>query len=225
MGAFRDSKASQRPYVTMSAAMTLDGKITTRSGDSNISSPTDLKRLHKLRTHVDAVMIGSVTQLSDNPLLTVRRVRGRNPTRIVIDSAARTPSDSKILTVKGATIIAVSAKAPQSRVQKLQMAGAKIVQCGTNHVNLKALMPRLRDLGIRTVLLEGGGGLNWHMLENNLVDELRITIAPFLVGGETAKTLVEGVGVGRMSQAIKLSLKSTTRNKNEMILGYKVNGF
>jgi len=223
MGTFRGSKPMQRPYVTMSAAMTLDGKITTKSGDSKISSPIDLKLLHRLRNRVDAVMIGSGTQLSDNPRLTVRRVRGRNPIRVVVDSAARTPSDSKILAAQGSTIIAVSRKAPENRVRKLQMVGAKVVRCGTNHVDLKALMSSLHGLGIRTILLEGGGGLNWHMLASNLVDELRITIAPFLVGGERAKTLVEGVGVGRISQAIKLSLKSATRNENELVLSYKVN--
>jgi len=208
----------------MSTAMTLDGKIGTESGDSRISSPADLKQLHELRSHVDAVMIGSGTLLSDNPLLTVRRVKGRNPIRIIVDSTAKTPSNSKVLTAQGTTIIAVSNKAPKRRVKKLQMAGAKIVHCGTNHVNLKALMSRLLRMGIRTVLLEGGGGLNWHMLTNNLVDELRITIAPLLIGGEGAKTLVEGTGVEKMSQAIKLTLKSTTRIENELVLSYKVNG-
>jgi len=207
----------------LKAAMTLDGKIVTESGDSKISSTADLKLLHKLRAEVDAVMIGSGTQLSDNPLLTVRHVTGKNPIRIVIDSLARTSGQSKVLSTGGTTIIAVSRRAPDRRVRKLRSAGAKVVCCGQNHVNLKALLGKLYDMGIRSLLLEGGGGLNWHMLASNLVDKLQITIAPFLVGGEKAKTLVEGKGVGRIDQAVKLSLRSTTRIGNELVLNYKVN--
>ena len=223
MGVSRDSRSYRRPKVTLKAAMTLDGKIVTKSGDSKISSAADLKLLHRLRSEVDAVMIGSGTQLSDNPLLTVRHVTGKNPMRIVIDSVARTSGKSKILSAAGTTIIAVSRRAPERRVRKLKSAGAKVVCCGLNHVNLKAFLGKLYDMGIRSLLLEGGGGLNWHMLAGNLVDELQITVAPFLVGGEKAKTLVEGEGVGKMGQAIKLSLRSTMRNGNELVLNYKVN--
>ena len=223
MGISRNSSAYRRPKVTLKAAMTLDGKIVTKSGDSKISSAADLKLLHKLRTRVDAVMIGSGTQLNDDPLLTVRHVTGKNPIRIVIDSLARTSWKSKILSAEGKTIIAVSRKAPDRRVKKLKSAGAKVVCCGQNHVNLKAFMGRLYDMGVRSLLLEGGGGLNWHMLARNLVDELQITVAPFLVGGEKAKTLVEGEGVGKMGKAIQLSLRSTIRNGTELVLNYKVN--
>jgi 2,5-diamino-6-(ribosylamino)-4(3H)-pyrimidinone 5'-phosphate reductase len=206
----------------MNTAMTLDGKIATKSGDSNISTAADLNQLHRLRARVDAVMIGSDTQLSDNPLLTVRRVKDKNPIRIVVDSLAKTPSNSRVLSAEGNTIIAVSRRATESRVKKLELAGAKVICCGTDHVNLKTLLRKLQGLGIRSILLEGGGGLNWYMLANDLVDELRITIAPFLVGGERAKTLVEGIGVGKMGEAIKLSLRSMMRNGNELVLAYKV---
>jgi len=222
MAKFRHPKPRQRPRVLMNAAMTLDGKIATKSGDSKISSATDLNQLHRLRAEVDAVMIGSGTQLTDNPLLTVRRVRGRNPIRIIVDSLARTPPKSRALSAEGCTIIAISKKAPERRVNKLERAGAKIIYCGKKHVDLNTLLSKLVGLGIQSILLEGGGGLNWHMLANNLVDELRITIAPFLIGGETAKTLVEGVGVRTMREAIKLSLRSMRQNGNELVLAYKV---
>jgi len=219
---FRRPKPHQRPHVMMNTAMTLDGKIATKSGDSNISTTADRNELHRLRARVDAVMVGSGTQLSDNPLLTTRRVKGKNPIRIVVDSLGRTPSNSRILSAEGDTIIAVSRRAAGRRVKKLELAGAKVICCGTKHVNLKTLLRKLQDLGVRSILLEGGGGLNWYMLANGLVDEMRITIAPFLVGGERAKTLVEGTGVRKIGDAIKISLKSMTRNRNELVLAYKV---
>ena len=179
--------------------------------------------MHRLRSRADAVMIGIGTQLNDNPLLTVRRIKGRDPIRIIVDSLARTPPKSRIFSEKdGRTIVAVSKKAPNARIKKLQQEGAKIIRCGTGHVDLKALLATLHTMGINRVLLEGGGRLNWSMLAGKLVDEIRVTVAPFVVGGEKATTLVEGFGVARMSHAIRLSLAKTTRNGNEMVLSYKV---
>ena len=223
MGRFQMAESYRRPHVILNAAMTLDGKIATRSGDSRISSGIDLKQLHMMRSRADAVMIGIGTQLNDNPLLTVRRGKGRNPIRIVVDSLARTPPKSRILSAKaGCTIVAVSKKAPNARIKKLQQAGAKVIRCGTRYVDLRALLAKLYTMGIRRVLLEGGGKLNWSMLAGRLVDEMRVTVAPFVVGGENATTLVEGFGVGRMSHAIRLSLAKSTRNGSELVLSYKV---
>jgi 2,5-diamino-6-(ribosylamino)-4(3H)-pyrimidinone 5'-phosphate reductase len=207
----------------MKAAMTVDGKIATRTGESRMSSREDLRHLHTLRSLTDAVMIGIGTQLIDNPLLTVRRVNGRNPIRVVVDSHARTPPDSRILSTKdGGTIVAVSKKAPKTRVLKLHRAGAKVITCGMNHVNLKTLLAKLYTIGIRRILLEGGGKLNWSMLKDKLVDEISVTVAPMIIGGEKATTLVEGAGVTKMKYAFRLSLASMKRNGNELVLNYKV---
>lgn len=225
MARFPVSEFYRRPHVTLNGAMTLDGKIATKSGDSHMSSHDDLKKVHKLRTLADAVMIGIGTQLNDNPLLTVRHVKGRNPIRVVIDSLARTPPNSRIFTKKGGrTIVAVSKGAPKTRVRRLQQAGAEVISCGNKHVNLEAFLAKLYAMGIRRVLLEGGGKLNWSMLSGKLVDEMRVTVAPFIVGGENAITLVEGAGVRRTNHAIRLSLANTTRNGNELVLNYKVRG-
>ncbi len=223
MGRFQAAESHNRPNVILTAAMTLDGKIATRSGDSRISSQADLKQLHRLRSHADAVMVGRGTQLNDNPRLTVRRTQGRNPVRIIVDSLARTSPKSGIFSAKGGgNIIAVSKRAPNTRVKRLQQRGAKVIRCGTERVDLNTLLATLYTMGIRCVLLEGGGKLNWSMLVAKLVDEIRITVAPFVVGGEKATTLVEGFGVGRMSQAIRLSLEKSTRNGNELVLSYRV---
>ncbi len=214
-----------RPHVTLCAAMSVDGKIATRSGDSRISSKRDLKQLHGLRSLTDAIMIGIGTELNDNPLLTVRFAKGRNPFRIVVDSLARTPPDAKIISGKGGgVIIAVSKRATKSRIMRLERAGARVICCGSRRVDLKALLNKLYRMGIKRILLEGGGTLNWSMLANGLVDELRVTVAPLVIGGERAKTLVEGIGVRTISHAIGLSLANISRIENELVLNYKVRG-
>ena len=176
-----------------------------------------------IRAKADAVMIGIGTQLKDDPLLTVRRVKGRSPIRIIVDSLARTPPGSRIFSAKyGRIIVAVSSRAPATRMSKLKQAGAEVIHCGTEHVNLRKLLTKLHTMGVRRVVLEGGGRLNWSMLSSKLVDEVMITVAPFVVGGEKATTLVEGVGARNMNQAVKLSLTNTKRRGNELVLNYEV---
>lgn len=207
----------------LSAAMTLDGKIATRTGDSRISSSADLEQLHRMRSQVDAVMIGIGTELRDNPRLTVRHTKGKNPMRIIVDSHARTPPKSRIFSAKGA-IVAVSKKAPTYRTRRLERVGAKVIRCGNTRVDLRTLLRRLQGMGIKRLLLEGGGKLNWSMLNAKLVDEINLTLGPLIVGGEKATTLAEGTGVDRMSQAIKLHLRKVTRNDGELVLDYQVQG-
>jgi riboflavin-specific deaminase-like protein len=107
-------------------------------------------------------------------------------------------------------------------VNKLRGAGAEVIQCGTQHVNLKRLLAKLHANGVNRVLLEGGGRLNWSMLNNGLVDEVMVTVAPIIVGGEKATTLVEGIGTRKINGGIKLSLKNTERNGDELVLHYDV---
>ena len=204
--------------------MTLDGKIATRTRDSRISSKSDLKELHKLRSSVDAVMIGVGTELKDDPRLTVRRVKGRSPIKIVVDSLARTSPNARIFSTTKVekVILAVSKSAPSSRVTALERAGASVLKCGRMKVDLKALLRALSRMGISNILLEGGGNLNWSMLESKLVDEIRVTIAPMIVGGKKAITLAEGAGVDDINRSVGLSLIKLSRNGLEVKLRYKV---
>jgi len=219
----QEPKPNKRPQVTLVAAMTLDGKIASKSGDSKISSADDLRELHRLRSHADAVMIGIGTQLRDNPNLTVRNVKGKSPTRIVVDSTARTPPDSRILSNGGPpVIIATSKKASKARLQKLRQAGAEVICSGTTKVDLKTLLPKLWRRGIRKILLEGGGNLNWSMLANGLVDQVQVTVTPLIVGGREAITLVEGSGMRNIERAIKLNLTKFQGAGDEVVLNYKV---
>lgn len=214
---------SDRPYVILNAAMTIDGKIATKKGDSKISSKDDLVRVHKLRASVDAIMVGINTVLVDDPSLKVKYCEGKNPIRIVVDSRARTPIRSRIISDKDAlTFIAVTNKAPIDRVNKLKEAGAKIILCGEGEkVDLAILLKTLKDMGIKRVLVEGGGNINWSIISQGFFDELQVTIGPFIVGGRDAITLVEGNGVEKMDEGIRVRLHKVEQHGDEAVLIYK----
>lgn len=213
--------------VLINAAMTIDGKIATNLGDSKISSKQDLRRLHRLRSSVDAVIIGISTVIADNPKLTVRLVKrhGTTPVRIIVDSIGRIPLDSKILksASKINTIVAVTKQASDERVDKIKSAGAIVIVAGTKTVDLKELFFILKKMGFNKILVEGGGELNWSILQLGIVNELMVTVAPRIVGGRTATTLVEGDGYDRISDGIKMELiKMSRQNNGEVVLYYKL---
>ena len=207
--------------------MTIDGKIATNRGDSTISSKQDLRRLHRLRSSVDAIIIGISTVIVDNPRLTVRLVKrcGTTPVRIIVDSTGRIPLDSKILksASKINTIVAVTSKASDKRIDKIKSAGALVIVAGTRTVDLKELFYILKKMGFNKILVEGGGELNWSVLQLGIVNELMVTVAPRIVGGRTATTLVEGDGYTRITEGIKMELiKISRQNNGEVILYYKL---
>jgi 2,5-diamino-6-(ribosylamino)-4(3H)-pyrimidinone 5'-phosphate reductase len=207
--------------------MTIDGKIATNLGDSTISSKQDLRRLHRLRCSVDAIIIGISTVIIDNPRLTVRLVKrhGTTPVRIIVDSIGRIPLDSKILksASKINTIVAVTKQASDERVDKIKSAGAIVIVAGTKTVDLKELFFILKKMGFNKILVEGGGELNWSILQLGIVNELMVTVAPRIVGGRTATTLVEGDGYERISDGIKMELiKVSRQNNGEVVLYYKL---
>jgi 2,5-diamino-6-(ribosylamino)-4(3H)-pyrimidinone 5'-phosphate reductase len=213
--------------VLINAAMTIDGKIATNLGDSAISSKQDLRRLHRLRSSVDAIVIGISTVIVDNPRLTVRLVKrcGTSPVRIIVDSTGRIPLDSKILksASKINTIVAVTSRTSDRRIDKIKSAGAMVIVAGARTVDLKELFCILKKMGFNKILVEGGGELNWSILQLGIVNELMVTVAPRIVGGRTATTLVEGDGYTRISESIKTDLiKISRQNNGEVILYYKL---
>ena len=211
-----------KPYVILSAATSVDGKIATKTGDSNLSSKQDKVRLHKLRSKVDAILIGKNTVLLDNPLLTVRYTKGKNPIRIILDSKGTISKKSKILQTsnKIPTIIAVSKKISKSNFDKLCKFPVDIIVAGKNSVNIKLLMKKLSDKKINTILVEGGGTINWEFIKHDLFDELIITLSPFLIGGNDAISFVQGKGFEKISNSPNLRLKSIKRLKNHVVLYY-----
>jgi 2,5-diamino-6-(ribosylamino)-4(3H)-pyrimidinone 5'-phosphate reductase len=213
-----------KPRVILNAAMTLDGKIATKKGSSEISGKEDLLRVHRLRKESDAIMVGINTVLADDPRLTVHKISADpadNPVRVVVDSQARTPLSARILSEDAPTIIAVSKKAPQDKLKRLSRY-ARIIICGDEQVALECLMEDLGRQGIGTLMLEGGSTLNYSMLSHGLVDEVRVCVAPMIVGGSQAKTLVDGAGLDYMSQAVKLKLMKSYLLDEDLILEYEV---
>ena len=210
------------PYIILSAAISLDGKIATKNGYSKLSSKQDIIRLHKLRSKVDAILVGKNTVLKDDPLLTVRYSKGKNPIRIILDSKGSISKNSKILQTsnKIPTIIAVSKQISKSNLNKLKKFPVDIIITGSHTVNLKLLLKKLSDKKIKRILVEGGGIVNWEFIKNNLFDELIITLSPFLIGNNESISFIHGQGFRKLSDSPNLSIKSITRLKNHLVLNY-----
>ena len=208
--------------------MTADGKIATTCGDSRISSRLDLLRVHELRSSFDAILVGISTVLVDDPLLTVRLIkpnRRSDPVRLVVDSQARIPIESRILKTahRIETIVFVSEKANDIRIRSIRSTGAMVIIAGTETVDLSDALLYLTKMGFKTILVEGGGEINWSLLNLGVVSELIVTISPKIVGGRSATTLVDGDGYEKISQAINMELKKVLREKNgELVLFYEL---
>ena len=212
-----------RPRVILSAAISLDGKIATRTGDSKLSSKDDKIRVHKLRSKFDAILVGKNTLEIDDPLLTARGVKGKNPVRVILDSRATIHKNSKILRScsKIPTIIVISKMAKKKNLEKLKKFPVMVKVCGNNKVNIKNLLKFLKEKKIKNILVEGGGITNWSFVKENLVDEAIITITPYIIGGNSSATLVDGNGFSIIAKSSRLRLKNVTRMKNEVVLHYE----
>ena len=214
---------SYRPRVILSAAISLDGKLATRTGDSKLSSQRDKIRVHKLRSRFDAILVGKNTVEIDAPLLAVQGIRGKNPDRVILDSRATIRASSKILRTcsKIPTIIAVSKMAKKKNLEKLKKFPVVVKVCGNNKINIKKLLKFLKEKKIKNLLVEGGGITNWTFVKENLVDEAIITITPYIIGGNSSTTLVDGNGFSIIAKSSRLRLKNVTRMKNEVVLHYE----
>jgi diaminohydroxyphosphoribosylaminopyrimidine deaminase/5-amino-6-(5-phosphoribosylamino)uracil reductase len=206
--AFRKQVRTGRPWVLFKSAMTLDGKVATRAGDSQwISGEESRQRAHHWRASVDAVVIGIGTALADDPQLTAR-VEGvhRQPRRVVFDSLARLPIASRLVqaTAEVPLIVVVSRAAPRTETDALIAAGAEVVVAsGENEpARVRSALDQLAAGGIASVLLEGGPHLAGAFLDAGEIDEVRLFLAPMLLGGANARDPLEGEGVARISEAV-----------------------
>jgi diaminohydroxyphosphoribosylaminopyrimidine deaminase/5-amino-6-(5-phosphoribosylamino)uracil reductase len=207
--AFRKHARVGRPWVLFKSAMTLDGKVATRAGDSQwISGQQSRELAHRWRASVDAVAIGIGTALADDPQLTAR-VEGvhRQPRRVVFDSLARLPVTSQLVQAAAEVplIVVVSRAARRSETDGLTAAGAEvIVASGANEQGrVRSALDQLAGMDIAAVLLEGGPHLAGAFLDAGEIDEVRLFLAPMLLGGANARDPLEGEGVARISDAIK----------------------
>lgn len=199
----------QRPFITLKLAQSLDGKIATKTGDSKwISSPASRQIAQRLRSKHDAIMIGVNTLIRDNPSLSIRG-SSRQPVKIIVDSSLRTPANAKIFSKDspGGVIIATTKKAPKSKEGLLKGKGADIIRVdySIERVNLNSLISILSKRGIANILVEGGGELAASLFDNKLVDKIFLFIAPILIGGKDAVTSLEGKGIRKVEEALKLN--------------------
>ena len=215
--------ANCKSKILLSAAITLDGKIGQKNQKIVLSSKSDKIRVHNLRSKFDAILVGKNTIEQDNPLLTVRHVKGKNPIRIILDSRGTIKNTSKIIkTAKNVpTIIAISQLASKRNLSRLSKLPLDVIVCGKNQVDIKKLVSILYKKGIKKILLEGGGTLNLSFLKNNLIDEVIVTITPFVLGSKNSINLFEGV-IKETKQLSSFKLKKVQKNKNEIILNYKI---
>ena len=215
------------PFVTVKFAQTLDGRIATAAGASRwISSPTSLKLAHRLRAHHDAILVGIGTVLADDPELTVRLVRGRNPTRVILDSKLRVPPDAKVLADQelAPTIIIATPPADEAKVAALRRMGIDVLivpQDESGKVDLKKLLQTLGKREISSVLVEGGAATITSFLRLNLADKLVAIIAPKLMGRGTDS--VGELNITDVSKALKLSFEKTYRMGEDLVIEAKVN--
>ena len=210
-----------KSMIVLSAAMTLDGKIGQRNKKVILSSKSDKIRVHKLRSKFDAILVGKNTVEQDDPLLTVRHVKGKNPTRIILDSHGTIKNTSKIIkTAKNIpTIIVISQLVSKRNFSRLKNLPLDVIVCGKNQVDIRKLVPILCKKGIKKILLEGGGTLNLSFLKNNLINEIIITITPFVLGSENSINLFEGI-LKPTKILSSFKLKKVQKNTNEIVLNY-----
>ena len=216
------------PFVMLKTAMTLDGKIATSTGQLKwITSESARRRVHEWRNIFDGIMVGIGTVLADNPSLTTRlEIGSRNPIRIIVDSKARTPVDYNVVVDGQAkTIIAVSERAPQKNIDALIERGVEIIKVGDgDRVDLRLLMKELAAREITSVMVEGGGTLNFSLLQCGLVDKINAFIAPKILGGRNALTPVEGEGFSLIDQAIELIDVETEMIGGDVLISGAVRG-
>ncbi len=211
------------PFVTLKMAQSLDGKIATKTGDASwISSASSRRLVHLWRKQADAVMVGAGAVLKDDPLLTARtgdrnqKPKGRQPIKIIVDSGLKIPLSAKIFSKKSPakTIIITSKNAPKNKIRALlNKKNTEILAFDSRDgkINLKNAMKLLAKKGIINIMIEGGGELTGSALTQGIVDKVLFFVAPKIIGGRSAKTSVEGDGVGRAADA--LTIKNLTVEK------------
>ena len=217
---------TKRPYVVMKYAMTMDGKIATRTGASRwITGEAARRRVHRDRHRYTAIMAGVGTVLADDPMLNCRIKGGKNPVRIICDTHLRTPLTSQIVRTAGEIPTILATCAEPSLYGPYLDAHCQVwtLPERDGHVDLDTLMDRLGSAGIDSVLLEGGGTLNWAALESGIVQRVQAYVAPKLFGGD-AKSPVEGQGVALPDQAVALKNTRISRVGEDILLESEVDG-
>ncbi len=226
------------PYVILKYAMTMDGKIAAYTGESKwISNESSRHNSQELRNRCSGIMVGIGTVLADDPMLTCRLENGHNPVRIICDTKLRIPVDSMI--VKTAcevhTIVVVGESLKKSitdadkdddisnKYRKLIEKKVEVIfaEEDNNEINLKKLMSELGRQGIDSIIIEGGGTLNYSAVKAGIVNEVMIYMAPMLLGGKEALTAVEGTGFSKPDMAAQFTFKEVKEIDGDLLIRYK----
>lgn len=199
----------KKPFVVLKAAMTLDGKIATATGQSKwITNETSRAYGYKLRDIYDGIMVGINTVIEDNPMLTARVDGGKNPIRIVVDSSLKIDINANVVQDKSAkTIVATTDKADKDKILKLQAQNVDVIVVDKDEndkVDIEKLLNILGQQNICSILVEGGATLSGSFVAKKLVDKVYFFIAPKIIGGKEAKTPVAGTGILNLQEALTL---------------------
>jgi len=209
----------RKPFVAIKVAMSADGKTATRTGDSRwISGRKSRELVHKMRTEYDAVMVGAGTVIADDPQLTSHG-KGRDPYRIIVDGKLKTPLGAKVIG-KDRKIIIAACEGASRRKARLLSRNAQVFLSGKRKVDLKKLVHALGALGMKKIVIEGGGELNAEALGAGIVDRLYIFIAPKIIGGKEARGVFGGVGAERIKDSVKLKKVKERRIGEDLLLEY-----
>jgi diaminohydroxyphosphoribosylaminopyrimidine deaminase/5-amino-6-(5-phosphoribosylamino)uracil reductase len=226
--AFRKHARTGRPWVLFKSAMTLDGKVATVTGDSKwISGEDSRAEAHRFRAAVDAVAVGIGTALADDPQLTAR-IDGvhRQPRRVVFDSEARLPLESQLVTMASdiPLTVVVSRAAPRSATDALEMAGAEVIVAtgGNEQARVSSALDQLGTAGVTSILLEGGPHLAGAFFDAEEIDEVRLFLAPVLLGGRTARDPLEGTGVERIDDALRALTLGCERVGGDLLISARL---
>jgi len=213
------------PFVTLKAATTIDGKICTKTGDSKwITNEQSRQYVHKLRYYHDAILVGINTIIADNPYLTCR-LKNKPivcPLRIILDSTLKIDLLTNVLQdkYKEKTIIATTERASSDKVKQLRELGINIIIAGSTKVDITELFNILGKMEITSLLIEGGSTVYTSIIEENLIDKIILFIAPKIIGGKNALTLIEGDGQEFMNNAINFELRKICKYDDDIMLEY-----
>lgn len=222
-----------RPRVIVNAAMSADGKLSTRERRQvKISGQDDFIRVDRLKASCDAVMVGIGTILADDPSLTVKSCdliqdrknsgKDEHPVRIVVDSSARIPLSASVLRKgTGKRIVAVGSRAPEEKIRELESL-ATVIRTSGDTVDLPSLVSSLGEMGIERLMVEGGGTLIWSLFRSGLVDEVSVFVGNCIIGGKDAPTLSDGEGFIRETDFVRLCLAGADKTGDGILLRWEV---
>lgn len=212
--------------VTVFSQISIDGKLTLGNGNSSkelfqLLTEDDMRFIHKFRGEVDAIMVGRHTIVTDDPQLTNRYEPGRNPVRVIPTSSLDFPERAKVLNTPEETIIVTTEQGSDSTMADyIRAQGKEVMVAGEGQVDFRDLFARLSERGMRHIMVEGGGNLNWQMFDADLVDEIILMQLPIIIGGADNVTLADGAGYRELQATKRFKLDEMKPQSNYNLMRF-----